>query len=180
MAEPYLPTIKDFDFFFKFLFAYFFLQVWAILIGQEIPTERKRTTKDYKEIIAKLEAKPEKELTFYEKIELNASKTALENMKKNPVSEDQEKLSEQRRRLFKFMFLSVSMFIFAATMIGFLDVPARDVGNIAVFVFLAASLLKYLFDFTITDNQVRMIILSGVALYVDALRETAGRIASQF
>ena len=180
MAEPYLPTIKDFDFFFKFLFAYFFLQVWAILIGQEIPTERKRTTKDYKEIIAKLEAKPEKELTFYEKIELNASKTALKRMEENPVSGDQEKLSEQRRRLFKFMFLSVSMFIFAATMIGFLDVPARDVGNIAVFVFLAASLLKYLFDFTITDNQVRMIILSGVALYVDSFRETAERIAAQF
>ncbi len=180
MAEPYLPTIKDFDFFFKFLFAYFFLQVWAILIGQEIPTERKRTAKDYKEIIAKLEAKPEKELTFYEKIELNASKTALKNIKENPVSKDQEKLSEQRRRLFKFMFLSASMFIFAATMIGFLDVPARDVGNIAVFVFLTASLLKYLFDFTITDSQVRMIFLSGVALYVDTLRETVGRIAAQF
>ena len=180
MAEPYLPTIKDFDFFFKFLFAYFFLQVWAILIGQEIPAERKRTAKDYKQIIAKLKAKPEKERTFYEKIELNASKTALKMMKENPVSKDQEKLSEQRRRLFKFMFLSASMFIFAFVMIWFLDVPARDVGNIAVFVFLAASLLKYLFDFTITDNQVRMIILSGVALYVDALRETAGRIASQF
>ena len=180
MAEPYLPTIKDFDFFFKFLFAYFFLQVWAILIGQEIPTERKRTAEDYKQIIAKLKAKPEKERTFYEKIELNASKTALKRMKENPVSKDQEKLSEQRRRLFKFMFLSASMFIFAATMIGFLDVPARDVGNIAVFVFLAASLLKYLFDFTMTDSQVRMIILSGLALYVDSFRETAERIASQF
>jgi hypothetical protein len=72
------------------------------------------------------------------------------------------------------------MMIFAATMIGFLGVPARDVGNIAVFVFIASSLLKYLFDYTITDSQVRMIILSGIALYVDSLRETAGRIAAQF
>jgi len=72
------------------------------------------------------------------------------------------------------------MFVFASTMIGFLDVPARDVGNIAVFVFTTASLLKYLFDYTITDSQVRMIILSGIALYVDSLRETAGRIAAQF
>ena len=150
------------------------------MIGQEIPAERKRTAKDYKQIIAKLKAKPEKERTFYEKIELNASKTALKRMKENPVSKDQEKLSEQRRRLFKFMFLSASMFIFAFVMIGFLDVPARDVGNIAVFVFLTASLLKYLFDFTITDSQVRMIILSGLALYVDSFRETAERIASQF
>jgi hypothetical protein len=78
------------------------------------------------------------------------------------------------------MFLSASMFIFAYVMIGFLDVPARDVGNIAVFVFLSASLLKYLFDFTMTDSQVRMIILSGVALYVDSFRETVERIAAQF
>jgi len=101
-------------------------------------------------------------------------------MEKNPISEDQEKLSKQRRQLFKFMFLSASMFIFASVMIGFLDVPARDVGNIAVFVFITASLLKYLFDYTITNSQVRMIILSGIALYVDSLRETAGRIAAQF
>jgi len=180
MAEPYLPTIKDFDFFFKFLFAYFFLQVWAILIGQEIPTEKKRTKEDYEKTISTLGAKPEKDLTFYEKIELNAAKAALKRMKENPVDEDQEKLSEQRRRLFKFMFLSASMFVFASVMIGFLDVPARDVGNIAVFVFITASLLKYLFDYTITDSQVRMIILSGIALYVDSLRETAERIAAQF
>ena len=119
MAEPYLPTIKDFDFFFKFLFAYFFLQVWAILIGQDIHTENKPTEKDYKNTIKKLKAKPEDKLTFYEKIELNAAKTALKRMKKNPIDEDQEKLSKQRRQLFKFMFLSASMFIFAATMIGF-------------------------------------------------------------
>jgi hypothetical protein len=180
MAEPYLPTIKDFDFFFKFLFAYFFLQVWAILIGQDIPKEDKRTKEDYEKAIARLEAKSEDELTFYEKIELNAAKTALKRMEENPISEDQEKLSKQRRQLFKFIFLSASMFIFASVMIGFLDVPARDVGNIAVFVFITASLLKYLFDYTITDNQVRMIILSGIALYVDSLRETAGRIAAQF
>ena len=180
MAEPYLPTIKDFDFFFKFLFAYFFLQVWAILTGQDIPKEDKPTKEDYEKTISKLGAKPEKDLTFYEKIELNAAKTALKRMTENPVDEDQEKLAKQRRQLFKFMFLSASMFIFAATMIGFLDVPARDVGNIAVFVFITASLLKYLFDFAITDSQVRMIILSGLALYVDALGETAGRIASQF
>jgi hypothetical protein len=180
MAEPYLPTIKDFDFFFKFLFAYFFLQVWAILIGQDIPKEDKPTKEDYDKTIARLEAKPEDELTFYEKIELNAAKTALKRMEENPISEDQEKLSKQRRQLFKFIFLSASMFIFASVMIGFLDVPARDVGNIAVFVFITASLLKYLFDYTITDNQVRMIILSGIALYVDSLRETAGRIAAQF
>jgi hypothetical protein len=180
MAEPYLPTIKDFDFFFKFLFAYFFLQVWAILIGQDIPKEDKRTKEDYEKVIARLEAKPKDELTYYETIELKASKTALERMEKNPVSEDQEKLSKQRRQLFKFMFLSASMFVFASVMIGFLDVPARDVGNIAVFVFITSSLLKYLFDYTITDSQVRMIILSGIALYVDSLRETAGRIAAQF
>ena len=180
MAEPYLPTIKDFDFFFKFLFAYFFLQVWAMLTGQDIKTEDKRTKQDYEKIITKLEAKPEKELTFYEKIQLNASKTALIKMKENPVSEDQEKLSEQRRRLFKFMFLSASMFIFAFVMIGFLDVPARDVANIAIFIFATASLLKYLFDYTMTDSQVRMIILSGLALYVDSFRETAERVASQF
>ena len=180
MAEPYLPTIKDFDFFFKFLFAYFFLQVWAILIGQDIPKEDKRTKEDYEKVIASLEVKPKDELTYYETIELKASKTALERMEKNPVSEDQEKLSKQRRQLFKFIFISMSMMIFAATMIGFLGVPARDVGNIAVFVFIAASLLKYLFNYTITNSQVRMIILSGIALYVDSLHETAGRIAAQF
>jgi len=180
MAEPYLPTIKDFDFFFKFIFAYFFLQVWAILIGQDIKTEDKRTKEDYEKTIARLEAKPEDELTFYETIELKASKTALERMEKNPISEDQEKLSKQRRQLFKFMFLSTSMFIFAFVMIGFLDVPARDIANIAVFIFVTASLLKYLFDYTVTESQVRMIILSGLALYVDSFRETAERIASQF
>ena len=180
MAEPYLPTIKDFDFFFKFLFAYFFLQVWASLTGQDITTEDKRTKQDYEKIITKLEAKSEKKLTFYEKIQLNASKTALIKMKENPISEDQEKLSKQRHQLFKFMFLSVSMFIFAVTMIGFLDVPARDVGNIAIFIFVTASLIKYLFDYTVTDSQVRMIILSGMALYVDSFRETAERIAAQF
>ena len=180
MAEPYLPTIKDFDFFFKFIFAYFFLQVWAVLIGQDIPTEDKPTKAEYEETVARLEEKPKNDLTYYETIQLNAVKTALDRMEKNPVSEDQEKLSKQRRQLFKFMFLSASMFIFAFVMIGFLDVPARDVGNIAVFVFITASLLKYLFDFTITDSQVRMIILSGIALYVDSLRETAGRIAAQF
>jgi len=180
MAEPYLPTIKDFDFFFKFLFAYFFLQVWAILVGQDIKTEDKRTIQDYEKIITKLEAKPEGERTFYEKIELNAAKIAVEKMKKNPISEDQEKLSKQHRQLFKFIFLSASMFIFAFVMIGFLDVPARDVANIAIFIFVTASLLKYLFDFTTTDSQVNMIILSGMALYVDSLRETAERIASQF
>ena len=72
------------------------------------------------------------------------------------------------------------MIIFAYVMIGFLDVLAREVGNVGVFVFLSASLLKYLFDFTVTDSQVRMIIFSGVALYVDSLRETVGRIAAQF
>ena len=180
MAEPYLPTIKDFDLFFKFLFAYFFLQVWAILIGQDIPTENKPTKADYEETITRLEAKPQNELTYYETIQLNAVKATLARMEKNPISEDQEKLSKQRRQLFKFMFLSTSMIIFVYVMIGFLDVPAREVGNIGVFVFITASLLKYLFDFTITDSQVRMIILSGIALYVDSLRETAGRIASQF
>jgi len=180
MAEPYLPTIKDFDFFFKFLFAYFFLQVWAILTDQEIKAEDKPTKEDYEETIAKLEEKPKNKLTFYEKIELGAAKTALKRLEENPIDEDQEKLSKQRTKLFKFIFLTTSMFIFALTMIGFLDVPARDVGNIAVFVFITASLLKYLFDYTITDSQVRMIILSGISLYVDSLRETAGRIAAQF
>jgi len=180
MAEPYIPTIKDFDFLFKFMFAYFFLRVWAILVGQDIKEEEKRTKEDYEKTVSRLEAKPEKELTFYEKIELNAAKIALKRMNENPISEDQEKLSKQHRTLFKFIFLSASMSIFAFIMIGFLDIPARDVGNIAVFVFITASLLKYLFGFSITDSQVRMIILSGLALYVDALGETAGRIAAQF
>jgi ABC-type multidrug transport system fused ATPase/permease subunit len=144
MAEPYIPSIKDFDFFFKFLFAYFFLQVWGLLIGQGA----------------------------------NLRETFKGNDKKN--KKDEKVLANQRKYLFQFIFLSTSMIIFAYVMIGFLDVPAREVGNVGVFVFLSASLLKYLFDFTVTDSQVRMIIFSGVALYVDSLRETVGRIAAQF
>ena len=144
MAEPYIPSIKDFDFFFKFLFAYFFLQVWGLLIGQGA----------------------------------NLRETFKGNDKKN--KKDEKVLANQRKYLFQFIFLSTSMIIFAYVMIGFLDVPAREVGNVGVFVFLSASLLKYLFDFTMTDSQVRMIILSGLALYVDSFRETAERIASQF
>ena len=180
MAEPYLPSIKDFDFFFKFLFAYFFIQVWAVLIGQKIKAEIKPTKQDYEKTIARLEAKPANKLTYYEKIELAGSKRELENIKNNPISKDQEKLYNQRRKLFTLIFLSSSMFIFAFVMIGFLDVPARDVGNIAIFIFFTASLIKYLFDYTVTDSQVRMIILSGMALYVDSFRETAERIAAQF
>ena len=144
MAEPYIPSIKDFDFFFKFLFAYFFLQVWGLLIGHGA----------------------------------NLRETFKGNDKKN--KKDEKVLANQRKYLFQFIFLSTSMIIFAYVMIGFLYVPAREVGNVGVFVFLSASLLKYLFDFTVTDSQVRMIIFSGVALYVDSLRETAGRIAAQF
>ena len=180
MAEPYLPSIKDFDFFFKFLFAYFFIQVWAVLIGQKIKAEIKPTKQDYEKTIARLEAKPANKLTYYEKIELAGSKRELENIKNNPISKDQEKLYNQRRKLFTLIFLSASMFIFAFVMIGFLDVPARDVANIAIFIFATASLLKYLFDYTMTDSQVRMIILSGLALYVDSFRETAERVAAQF
>ena len=156
MAEPYLPTIKDFDFFFKFLFAYFFLQVWGLLIGQGANLRETFKGNDKKD------EKDEKD----------------EKDKKN--KKDEKVLANQRKYLFQFIFLSTSMIIFAYVMIGFLDVPAREVGNVGVFVFLSASLLKYLFDFTVTDSQVRMIIFSGVALYVDSLRETAGRIAAQF
>ena len=158
MAEPYIPTIKDFDFFFKFLFAYFFLQVWALLTGQD--ANLRETLKGKK--AAKKPRKAKK-----------LSKKAEERKKR-------EELANQRKYLFQFIFLSASMFIFAFVMIGFLDVPARDVANIAVFIFVTASLLKYLFDYTVTERQVRMIILSGLALYVDSFRETAERIASQF
>lgn len=164
MAEPYIPTIKDFDFFFKFLFAYFFLQVWALLTGQDANLREtlkgKRTAKKPKKA-----KKPRKDKKL--------SKKAEERKKR-------EELANQRKYLFQFIFLSASMFIFAFVMIGFLDVPARDVANIAVFIFVTASLLKYLFDYTVTESQVRMIILSGLALYVDSFRETAERIASQF
>ncbi len=164
MAEPYIPTIKDFDFFFKFLFAYFFLQVWSILTGQDANLREtlkgKRTAKKPKKA-----KKPRKDKKL--------SKKAEERKKR-------EELANQRKYLFQFIFLSTSMFIFAFVMIGFLDVPARDVANIAVFIFVTASLLKYLFDYTVTESQVRMIILSGLALYVDSFRETAERIASQF
>ena len=168
MAEPYIPTIKDFDFFFKFLFAYFFLQVWALLTGQGV---------NYKE---NLKAEEDETQTIgFTDIAKKASK-ALKKAAKAAEKREAERLAEQRRQLFNFIFISMSMMIFASMMIGFLGVPAREVGNIAVFVFITASLLKYLFDYTITDNQVRMIILSGIALYVDSLRETAGRIAAQF
>ena len=159
MAEPYLPTIKDFDFFFKFLFAYFFLQVWGLLNGQGANLRETFKAKDKKNKKNKKDKKDKKD-------------------KKN--KKDKKALANQRKYLFQFIFLSASMFIFALVMIGFLDVPARDVANIAIFIFATASLLKYLFDYTITDNQVRMIILSGLALYVDSFRETAERIAAQF
>jgi hypothetical protein len=181
MAEPYIPTVKDFDFFFKFLFAYFLLQVWTILSGQNTKTNDKPPeTEDYKKTITKLEAIPEDKRTMFENVQLKLAKIALKKVEEDAKDEERKQLAEQRRQLFKFIFISVSMVIFAAMLIGFLDVPARDVGNIAIFVFITASLLKYLFDYTITDNQVRMIILSGIALYVDSLRETAGRIAAQF
>ena len=180
MAEPYLPSIKDFDFFFKFLFAYFFIQVWAVLIGQKIKAEIKPTKQDYEKTIARLEAKPANKLTYYEKIELAGSKRELENIKNNPISKDQEKLYNQRRKLFTLIFLSSSMFIFAFVMIGFLDVPVRDVGNIAAFIFVTGSLLKYLFDIAITDGQVRMIVVAGLSLNVDVFREMLGRVAAQF
>lgn len=180
MAEPYLPSIKDFDFFFKFLFAYFFIQVWANLVGQKIEAEDKPTEEDYEKTIARLEAKPATELNYYEKIELTASKRELENIKNNPISEDQKKIYNQRRKLFKFVFLSTSMFIFAFVMIGFLDVPARDIGKIAAFIFVTGSLLKYLFDVSLTDGQVRMIVFAGLSLYVDEFREMLGRVSAQF
>jgi ABC-type multidrug transport system fused ATPase/permease subunit len=174
MAEPYIPTIKDFDFFFKFLFAYFFLQVWALLTGQGV---------NYKENLEAEETEEDNTNTppagIAKKMVADLFKKAAEATEEAREREA-ERLAEQRKYLFQFIFLSMSMIIFAYVMIGFLDVPARDVGNIGVFVFITASLLKYLFDFTVTDSQVRMIILSGIALYVDSLRETAGRIAAQF
>jgi hypothetical protein len=180
MAEPYIPTIKDFDFFFKFMFAYFFLRVWAILVGQDIKGEEKRTKQDYEKIVFRYKDKTEKELTFYEKIKVNAAKAALKRMNENPVSEEQERLNKQRRRLFMFIFLSFSMLMFAFTMIGFLDVPVGGVVSIAIFIFITASLLKYLFEFVVTDNQFRMIILSGFALYASSLHEIVKRISAEF
>jgi hypothetical protein len=94
---------------------------------------------------------------------------------------EEENLSTQRKYLFQFVFLTVSMFIFAFALIGFLEVPGRDVANIAIFIFITASLLKYLFDFSILEKgQSYMIILAALSLYVDSFRETAERIASQF
>jgi len=180
MAELYLPSIKDFDFFFKFLFAYFFIQVWAVLVGQEIEAEEKPTKEDYEKTIARLEAKPATELNYYEKIELAASKRELENIKNNPISEDQENLYNQRRKLFKFVFITLFMSIFALVLIGFLDVPPKDIGKIAAFIFVTASLLKYLFDIALIDGQVRMIVFAGLSLYVDEFREMLGRISAQF
>jgi len=173
MAEPYIPTIKDFDFFFKFLFAYFFLQVWALLTGQDANL---RETLKGKKAASKIKR-------AFKIAARKLSKKAEERKKREELAEERKKreeLANQRKYLFQFIFLSTSMFIFAFVMIGFLDVPARDVANIAVFIFVTASLLKYLFDYTVTESQVRMIILSGLALYVDSFRETAERIASQF
>jgi hypothetical protein len=70
--------------------------------------------------------------------------------------------------------------MFAFTMIGFLDVPVGEVVSIAIFIFITASLLKYLFEFVVTDNQFRMIILSGFALYASSLHEIVKRISAEF
>jgi hypothetical protein len=180
MAEPYLPTLKDFDFLFKFLFSYFFIQIWAILTFQDIPQEKNTTRSKYEATINRLEAKPENELSFFEKIELRSAKTAIERIDAAPKDEEKEQLSIQRRQLFKFIFLSISLFVFAFTMIAFLDVPSRDIMNISIFIFGAATLLKYLFDYKITDGQNRMIVLAGISLYVDSLGDMAGRVSAQF
>ena len=59
MAEPYIPAIKDFDFLFKFLFAYFFIQVWGILTGQgrtfeKVPEINRKQIKDIEKKIKKV------------------------------------------------------------------------------------------------------------------------------
>jgi len=162
--------------------------VWALLTGQDVNrTENLKAKKAKKAKKARKARKEEFEVeedetqTFDFVGSAKAAQQAVQKaVKKIAKKSEAERLAEQRKYLFQFIFLSTSMIIFAYVMIGFLDVPAREVGNIGIFVFLTASLLKYLFDFTVTDSQVRMIILSGLALYVDSLRETAGRIASQF
>ena len=212
MAEPYIPAIKDFDFLFKFLFAYFFIQVWGILTGQgrtfeKVPEINRKQIKDIEKKIKKVsetirnkrqklrntrrqsvkdrlekqidDLECEEEELINQKHELGKSKRAKLVVDRKVTEE--ENLSTKRKYLFQFVFLTVSMFIFAFALIGFLEVPGRDVANIAIFIFITASLLKYLFDFSILENgQSYMIILAALSLYVDSFRETAERIASQF
>ena len=213
MAEPYIPAIKDFDFLFKFLFAYFFIQVWGILTGQgrtfeKVPEINRKQIKDIEKKIKKVsetirnkrqklrntrrqsvkdrlekqidDLECEEEELIKQKTGLGEPERRAELVVEREVTEE-ENLSTKRKYLFQFVFLTVSMFIFAFALIGFLEVPGRDVANIAIFIFITASLLKYLFDFSILENgQSYMIILAALSLYVDSFRETAERIASQF
>ena len=224
MAEPYVPAIKDFDFLFKFLFAYFFIQVWGILTGQgrtiekvpgvpdkkaldkEIKTINKKI-KSIKDVIKKLkdELKKHTQGTLKHKvlsntidtfkrmlntltnekqekvIKLDEVKLAIENAQLGVAVTEAKNLSTQRKYLFQFVFLTISMFIFAFTMIAFLEVPGRDITNIAIFIFVTATLMKYLFDFSILEKgQTYMVILAALSLYVDSFRETAERITAQF
>jgi len=262
MAEPYIPAIKDFDFLFKFLFAYFFIQVWGILTGQgrtfeKVPEINRKQIKDIEKKIKKVSETIRNKRQKLQKLQntkndddvdeteeggqvqapwkqggagvaegwgyglaggggggdsecdppcstgdasLCCQIENLVNKRNNLINQkhelgkskraklvvdrkvtEEENLSTQRKYLFQFVFLTVSMFIFAFALIGFLEVPGRDVANIAIFIFITASLLKYLFDFSILENgQSYMIILAALSLYVDSFRETAERIASQF
>jgi hypothetical protein len=224
MAEPYVPTIKDFDFLFKFLFAYFFIQVWGILTGQgrtfeKVPgvPDKESLAEELENINTKIESienvieklKDERKKhtqgtlkhkvlsdtinTFNrmlntltkekqeKEIKLDEINLAIENEQLGVVVTEAKNLSTQRKYLFQFVFLTISMFIFAFTMIAFLEVPGRDIANIAIFIFVAATLMKYLFDFSILEKgQSYMIVLAALSLYVDSFRETAERIAAQF
>jgi hypothetical protein len=114
-------------------------------------------------------------------IKLDEINLAIENEQLGVVVTEAKNLSTQRKYLFQFVFLTISMFIFAFTMIAFLEVPGRDIANIAIFIFVAATLMKYLFDFSILEKgQSYMIVLAALSLYVDSFRETAERIAAQF
>jgi len=220
MAEPYLPTIKDFDFFFKFIFAYFFLQVWGILTGQGRTFEKppgapdkkaldeelktiNTKIKNTKNLVEKLEGELKKHtkgtlnhkvtsdtIDIFKRIlntltkekqekeiKLDEIKLAIENTQLGVVVTEAKNLSTQRKYLFQFIFLSISMFIFAFTMIAFLEVPGRDIANIAIFIFVTATLMKYLFEFSFLEKgQTYMVILALLSLYVDSFRETAERI----
>lgn len=194
MAEVYIPSIKDFDFFFKFLFAYFFIQVWSVLTGQNWGFKENfeynqpqwldnniqnntNSNEDVAESTVQTQGSGLKKLAekkFRRKVRrfmraAEKAQVAEEAAQEKRERRERRTIGEQRKFLFQFIFLSLSMIIFAFTMIGFLGVPGQEIVNISLFIFTVATLLKYLFDFSVTSNQVYMIVLAGLSLYVDEL-----------
>ena len=194
MAEVYIPSIKDFDFFFKFLFAYFFIQVWSVLTGQNWSFKENfeynqpqwldnniqnntNSNEDVAESTVQTQGSGLKKLAekkFRRKVRrfmraAEKAQVAEEAAQEKRERRERRTIGEQRKFLFQFIFLSLSMIIFAFTMIGFLGVPGQEIVNISLFIFTVATLLKYLFDFSVTSNQVYMIVLAGLSLYVDEL-----------